>query len=222
MPDLLPLFPLGTVLFPGMVLPLHIFEQRYRKLFARHANDDPIFGVVLTQSGREVGDQPEVYSVGTAASLLKAVRYADGRVDLAVRGGRRFRLLAGHWDEGYLTGTIEWIEQVELPKAAEEQITRLAELVKQAFSAYLDALERSADVRIERTELAGDPVTVAYGICAMMPFDTAQRQRLLEAASPAQLLEELLVTIRRDRELLMATGIGGAALDHPGSRFSAN
>ncbi|MBA3451324.1 MAG: LON peptidase substrate-binding domain-containing protein [Chloroflexia bacterium] len=222
MSDLLPLFPLGTVLFPGMVLPLRIFEQRYRTMFARRVDDDPIFGVVLTLSGREVGDQPEVYSVGTAASLLKAVRYDDGCVDLAVRGGRRFRLLAGHWDEGYLTATIEWIEPGERSTLAGEQTRRLAEQVTQAFSAYLDALERTADLRIERAELTGDPVMVAFTICSLMPFDTAQRQRLLEAMSPVQLLEVLLATIRRDRDLLLATGIGGAALDHPGSRFSAN
>jgi len=221
-PDILPLFPLGTVLFPGMILPLQIFEQRYRMMFARHADDDPIFGVVLTLSGREVGDQPEVYSVGTAASLLKAVRYADGRVDLAVRGGRRFRLLSGHWDEGYLTGTIDWIETDIHPHESVVEVTQLAAQVREAFNAYLDALERTADLVIERTDPAVDPVATAYAICAMMPFDTTQRQRLLETANPTRLLEDLLAAIRRDRELLLATGIGGATLDQPGTRFSAN
>ena len=216
------MFPLGTVLFPGMVLPMHIFEQRYRTLVARHADDDPMFGVVLTQSGREVGDQPEVYSVGTSASLLEAVQYPDGRADLIVQGRRRFRLLAGHWDEGYLTGTIDWIAGDDLVGETAVQAERLSDEVRHAFAAYLDAMERTAAVKIERAELAGHPVALAYAICSMMPFDTAQRQRLLEAANPIRLLEDLLATLRRDCELLLATGIGGSTLDHPGRRFTAN
>ena len=91
-----------------MALPLHIFEQRYRTMITRRMNEDPMFGVVLTRSGREVGDQPEVHDVGTAASLLEAIRYDDGRYDIAVRGGRRFNVIGGNWDEGYLTATVEW------------------------------------------------------------------------------------------------------------------
>lgn len=222
MPELLPLFPLGTVLFPGMALPLHIFEERYRTMFARRAGDDPMFGVVLTQSGREVGDQPDVHAVGTAASLIKAVRYVDGRVDLAVRGGRRFRMLGGHWDEGYLTGTIEWLADDAVSEPAGADAARLADRLSAAFGAYLAVLARIADVRVEQPELGLDPLTSAYAVAAMMPFDTAQRQRLLEAATPLPLLADLLAAIDRERELLLATGIGGAAFDHPGRRFSTN
>ena len=96
----LPLFPLGTVLFPGMLLPLHLFEERYRCLMRDRQGADPIFGVVLTRHGREVGDRPEIHAVGTAASLLGAGRYPDGRYDVVVRGTRRFRVEAGDWERG--------------------------------------------------------------------------------------------------------------------------
>jgi Lon protease-like protein len=89
----LPLFPLGTVLFPGMLLPLHVFEERYRTLMRDQQGRDPIFGVVLTSQGREVADTPEIHRVGTAASLVAAGRYPDGRYDLVVRGGRGFGCL---------------------------------------------------------------------------------------------------------------------------------
>ncbi len=218
----LPLFPLGTVLFPGMVLPLHIFEQRYRLLMARRVDQDPAFGVVLTRSGREVGDRPEIHSVGTAASLLRVIRYLDGRYDIAVGGGRRFRVLDGHWDEGYLTGAIEWIDDIAPDDLANEDDTRQAERVQRAFGDYLDVLERIAGEPIERGLFEGDPLTIAFAICSLMPFDTAQSQRLLEAESAAVLLDDLLTTLRRERELLLATGIGGAGVDHPGTRFSVN
>jgi uncharacterized protein len=219
---LLPLFPLGTVLFPGMVLPLHIFEQRYRTMIARRMNEDPMFGVVLTRSGREVGDQPEVHAVGTAASLLEAVRYSDGRFDIAVRGGRRFNVVDGNWDEGYLTGTVEWLPDADLAAAGPEDATRLMVQVRLAFDAYLEAFERRAGVRVERAELGHDPGEIGYAICSMMPFDALKRQRLLEAPDAKSLLEDLLGMVRRERELLVSTGIGGANFDHPGTRFSTN
>ena len=109
MPERIPLFPLGVVLFPGMLLPLHLFEERYRRLMQVRRGNDPIFGVVLTRQGREVGDQPEVHEVGTAATLLGAGRYPDGRYDIVVRGGRRFRVEEGDWASSYLTASVSWL-----------------------------------------------------------------------------------------------------------------
>ena len=215
----LPLFPLGTVLFPGMILPLHIFEERYRTMMTRHADADPMFGVVLTKRGREVADQPEIHEVGTAASLLQAVQYADGRWDITVRGSRRFRVLDGHWDEGYLTGVVTWIDEGAV--TPNDEIASLVSGVKAAFAAYLDALEQHTGARIERPDLDTDPLTVAYAICAAMPFALSQRQKLLEASSPATRLGDVLRRLRRERELLKATGIG-SPLDHPGRTFSTN
>ncbi len=205
-----------------MLLPLHIFEQRYRTMMARRMNEDPIFGVVLTRSGREVADQPEIVDIGTAASLVEAVRYNDGRFDIAVRGGRRFIVVDGDWEEGYLTGTIEWLHDPQPAHTRGADVTRLANHVRHAFDAYLDAFERATDIRVERPKLGNNPSELGYAICSMMPFDIPKRQRLLEAQPPEQLLGELLVMLRRERELLVSTGIGGANIDHPGTRFSSN
>ena len=71
-PQELPLFPLGTVLFPAAPLPLHIFEERYKRMMADRIDHDPIFGVVLTRIGSEVGDEPSTYSVGTSASTVES------------------------------------------------------------------------------------------------------------------------------------------------------
>lgn len=221
MAEALPLFPLGTVLFPGMVLPLHIFEERYRLLLKRHLGSDPIFGVVLTRSGYEVGDEPEIHEVGTAASVLKAQRYGDGRIDLIVEGTRRFRVLRGHWDETYLTGTIEWIEEPADGRTPTD-LSRLDGDIRRAFEDYLAALARALGARPEPVDLAADPIGAAYTICAMMPLDVAQRQRLLEASVPEGLLREVLSMLRRERELLLSAGIGGSAHARPASRFSAN
>jgi Lon protease-like protein len=218
----LPLFPLESVLFPGMVMSLHIFEERYRALLVDRADNDPIFGVVLTRTGREVFDQPTVHRVGTAASVLDIVRYDDGRADVAVRGGRRFHVREGHWDTGYMTATIEWLDQDGPAFSTTPETNEALVEVLETFDSYLDALARMLGVELERGSMGNDPAQAAYGICSLLPLPVAQRQRLLEADTTLGLLDELLGTLRRERELLLATGIVGGGLEHPGMRFSPN
>ncbi|MCC7024935.1 MAG: LON peptidase substrate-binding domain-containing protein [Thermomicrobiales bacterium] len=221
MPVQLPLFPLGAVLLPGMILPLHIFEERYRKLMRQRIDDDPAFGVVLTRAGREVGDQPEIHDIGTAATLRQVVRYSDGRFDIAVSGGRRFRVLGGDWGEGYLTGTIEWLPD-DVEPGAGDALAENAELARSAFDDYLTVLERTASVEIERQPLEGEPARVGYAICAMMPLPMGEKQRLLEIGPTTGMLQELVATLVRERALLASTGVTGPEIDHPGVRFSSN
>ena len=216
----LPLFPLGTVLFPGMLLPLHVFEERYRRLMRERAGVDPIFGVVLTRRGREVGDQPEIHDVGTAASLVGAGRYPDGRYDLVVRGGRRFSVAAGDWDRGYLTATVTWLE--EEPGLPSHTLAPLAERVARAYDHFLTTFAQATGLDVPREDLDTEPHALAHSICARLPLDTWERQRLLEDASTTDRLTRLLAILRRERDLLHETGAGGATVAHPGARFSAN
>ncbi len=220
--DRLPLFPLGTVLFPGMLLPLHLFEERYRRLMHDRQGTDPIFGVVLTSQGREVGDRPEIHAVGTAASLLGAGRYADGRYDVVVRGTRRFRVEGGDWERGYLTGTIAWLDDPIGSARNGPDLANLAEHVVRAYEQFLAAVERAAGAEVPRQKLADDPRDLAYAICARLPLNTWERQRLLEEATTRGRLARLLVLLRRERDLLQETGAGGAVVEHPGTRFSPN
>ena len=216
----LPLFPLGTVLFPGMLLPLHVFEERYRQLMRDRAGVDPIFGVVLTRHGREVGDQPEIHDVGTAASLVGAGRYPDGRYDLVVRGGRRFRVAAGDWDRGYLTTTITWLE--EDPGLPPDDLAPLADRVARTYEHFLAAFQQATGLDVAREDLDTTPPALAYAVCARLPLDTWERQRLLEDTSTTDRLTRLLAVLRRERDLLLETGAGGATVTRPGARFSAN
>src|SRR6202522_2454777 len=98
MAELLPLFPLGTVLYPGMVLPLHIFEERYRQL-VRDLLERPEprrFGVIAIRKGRETGIDGvhSLYQIGCTATLRRVERLEDGRFDLVTVGTERFRLKA--------------------------------------------------------------------------------------------------------------------------------
>src|SRR5258708_6280420 len=112
MSQLLPLFPLGTVLFPGMVLPLHVFEERYRQMVTDlldRPEPEREFGVVAIRKGNEVGadNARELHDIGCVARLREATRHADGRFDLVSVGTRRFRLLRTDDTLPYYQGEIE-------------------------------------------------------------------------------------------------------------------
>jgi len=88
----LPLFPLGSVLFPGMLLPLHIFEPRYRLLVKRSIESDEPFGIVLIKSGPEVGGPAEPHRIGTTAKIMGSTPLPGGRSFIIARGDRRFEI----------------------------------------------------------------------------------------------------------------------------------
>ncbi|MFM9108859.1 MAG: LON peptidase substrate-binding domain-containing protein [Chloroflexota bacterium] len=217
----LPLFPLGTVLFPGMFLPLHLFEERYRRLMTERRHEEPVFGIVLTRRGREVGEQPEIHDLGVAASLVAAGEYADGRWDVIVMGGRRFRFVGGDWSQGYLTGEIEWLEDAAVADDG-ATLAALADAAAQQFERFLIALERTFGEELPRKELPADPSERAWALCARLPVETWDKQRLLEAATTADRLTEFIAMTRRERDLLVNTGIGGSAGSHAGLGFSPN
>src|SRR6266851_7483112 len=111
MSETLPLFPLGTVLFPGLLLPLHIFEDRYRQL-VRDLLDGPKpaqFGVIAIRKGRETGIDgvSALHDIGCTATLREVTAHDDGRFELVTVGTRRFRLLALDDSGPYLRGRIE-------------------------------------------------------------------------------------------------------------------
>src|SRR6476469_494249 len=98
----LALFPLNTVLFPGMPLPLHIFEERYKLMIGRCIEENRPFGVVLIRSGPEVGGPATPHVVGTTAEISGWKRLEDGRLNLIVMGTERFRIVEVVRQEPYM------------------------------------------------------------------------------------------------------------------------
>ena len=88
----LPLFPLNTVLFPGAILPLHIFEERYKLMIARCIEERRPFGILLIRKGYEVGDTAEPFDVGTTAHIARVDELEEGKMNLVCLGGKRFRI----------------------------------------------------------------------------------------------------------------------------------
>lgn len=219
--ETLPMFPLGTVLFPGDLLPLHIFEPRYRNMLAARLQSDPAFGAVLIRRGREVADHPDVEAIGTAASIVQAEHHPDGRSSLVVRGGKRFRIIGQDWREGYLTSSVVWLDG-DGPTASTPEMDTLISQVIGTFETYLAELERAVRRRVPRIELDNDPDRIGYAIGSAMPFSMSERQRLLAAPSSAARLEALLGLLRHERALLATAGLGGIVIAHPGRGFTSN
>src|ERR1039457_4344507 len=141
MRETLPLFPLGTVLYPGLVLPLHIFEDRYRQLVRDLlAGPEPQrFGVIAIREGRETGVAgiSALHEVGCTATVRQVEEYEDGRFDLITVGTQRFRLVELDDSQPYLQGDVDFLDE---HTGGEADAGLAARAVQQAFRSYLDAL----------------------------------------------------------------------------------
>src|SRR5215472_10573999 len=141
MRETLPLFPLGTVLFPGLLLPLHIFEDRYRQL-VRDLLDGPEprhFGVIAIRQGRETGVDgiQALHEIGCTATLRQVKRLEDGRYDIVTVGTDRFRLAGLDDSKPYLQGQVDLLPEEIGDTAGAAQA---AQVVRDGFRAYLSAL----------------------------------------------------------------------------------
>ena len=215
----LPLFPLNTVVFPGMLVPLHLFEERYLRLLRERATADPIFGIIKTSHGREVADQPEIHRVGTAARLLVVNRLGDDSCDIVVMGTDRFSVESTDWSNGYLTATIRWVHD---QPSATDALSSAVSIIRDAFEQFLVSIERSTGQSVARSDVGHDPVSVGYAIVASLRVDPRTLQQVLEMPSPLARLERLTSILNHERRLLHRTLAGGAALGQPGTRFHPN
>lgn len=221
MTEELPIFPLRTMLFPGLVLPLHIFEERYRLLVSElvaHPDDVPRrLGIVAIRQGQVAGDHPDLYEVGCAAELHRVEPYDDGRFDIVTTGGSRFRLGSIDTSRPYLTGTVETLpEEIgDVDRAA-----TLAARVAVAFSAYLRTLATAQRTVADPPRLSEDPLTLSYLVASGLVLDLTDRQQLLAAPDAAARLR-LAALLGRETRLVRELS-APPALDLTGQSFSAN
>ena len=139
----IPLFPLRSVLCPGVALPLHIFEERYRLMIERCIERGEPFGVVLVREGRDVGPlRGRLAEVGTTAAIRRAGKYPDGRLDILTVGQQRFVVESlDTASEPYLVGRVRLLDE---PIGPEEEARLGAERVGRRFLEYLELLQPAA------------------------------------------------------------------------------
>ncbi|MEV6813599.1 LON peptidase substrate-binding domain-containing protein [Micromonospora sp. NPDC051296] len=208
----LPVFPLAMVLFPGLVLPLHIFEERYRAL-VRHLVGLPEgapreFGVVAIRSGWEVEPtsgqiapgtgEVTLHEVGCTAELRQVTELADGGFDIVTVGRRRFRLAeVDHHSAPYLTAEVRWLPE---PTGPDEAAGLLAARVIAVFRQYLGLIQVESGQLTE--QLPEDPTVLSHLVAATAALTVADRQRLLAIDDTAARLRAELNLLNREAALL--------------------
>ena len=222
MSETLPLFPLGTVLYPGLLLPLHVFEERYRQLIRDLlAGPEPrTFGVIAIREGRETGPNGIVtlYEIGCTATLRQATELDDGRYDLVTVGTQRF-LLAGTDDsKPYLQGEVEMLAE----EVGDETGAALAaRSVQDAFRGYLGALAERGVTQVSVPDLPDDPTLLSYLVAASMVIDLRDKQALLaEPDALHRLVTERMLLSRETTMLRTLTAT--PAPDLRNSPYSSN
>ncbi len=209
----LPIFPLNTVLFPGMPLRLHIFEDRYKQMMKRVLETNHLFGVCLIKSGMEALGPPALpFPVGCSARVLQVEPLDDGRFNLTVVGDERFKILHSGNAYPYLSA---FVESLPLGSHHSLEVVRGTHLLRKRAARYLSLLAKitekedeveNMDLHFDLTDLQlpDDPMMLIYLASALLQVPPSEKQPLLEADTAAQMLEQIQRIYRRELAILPA------------------
>ena len=217
-PDLhfLRLFPLGgVVLFPGMQLPLHVFEPRYQQLTQECLAEDEPFGVLLLRSGGEVADvEAQPFEVGTTAHIKQSEPLGGGRMSLLAVGGRPFKVHTFLYDRPYLSAQVEFLED----EPPEEVPGDLVRDLRQAVTTYIQSSSQFQGGWAGDLALPDEPTELSYLVAQAFRGDNRTQQQLLEATTASG---RLALEIEQVKEAI-AQLQRRADRQGPGHRFSNN
>ena len=196
----LPLFPLNTVLFPGQMLPLHIFEDRYRLMIRRCLAEDLPFGVVLIKRGSEVGVEAEPHEVGTIARILKSTHQSDGTIDIVTVGQERFCIDHLIHDQPYLRGEVKTLP-MQAPTDS-DAVATLADRVRDNVSCYIKLIAEAAGLQIQVDAMPDAPQQLGYLAGVAMQIDNREKQEILANSSLPEVLAREIQLLNRENALL--------------------
>lgn len=222
----LPHFPLHTVLYPHLPLPLHIFEELYRAMtrdvLADGSPFDGRFVVSMITEGSEVGGEAAARAVGTICEIRSAEHLPDGRWLLLVVGIARARIVSVDRSGPYAVAEVE-----ELPEPTGDGAARLLPAVQQALDGYLATVKRfvartasrgehsqeqpdvtaSLDQVLKPIRLPDEPVAASYAVAGVLQVELSRKQQLLELADAATRLRAELELLRREARFLDADAL---------------
>lgn len=210
MTDELPLFPLNTVLFPGMTMQLHVFEDRYRAL-VHHLLKVPdrtqrLFGVVAIREGYEVGSHgaQSVHRVGCVAQMTSVTPSEDGSFDIEIVGRHRFHLQSLDASGPYLVGRVQTATDTADPAARPGGSPTQAMRARETFTVYRQRLSELRGAEVLDVELPDDPVYLSYTLAATCLLTVRERQALLETGSADERLVMLRNAMREEMRAIRA------------------
>ncbi len=191
----IPLFPLNLVLYPGMVLPLHIFEERYRSMIGTCIETKQPFGVVLIKEGSEVGPAATPERIGTTTRILESQMLPEGRMNILTRGDQRFEVVEVVQKTPHLVGRVRMLEETD-GGASSEQIDD----VQGEFELYLRDMGRLAGDAANDILPTEKPNELSYSIAAKLSssikLPSEMRQHWLELESAKPRLDSIITVLR--------------------------
>ncbi len=194
-----PLFPLHTVLFPGMMLPLRVFEPRYLRMFDRVLNTREEFGVVLIARGSEVGGGAVPHDAGTLARVVRMERVEDGTLHIMAQGTRRFRVRELNRQQPYLQAHVEVIAEhwEETPRTY-----ALSMKVRELWDHYVTRLKEVVGLNISTQDMPTHAPDIAFYVASSLRTSVQDRQHLLTRWDIADMLKAEIRILQREMSLL--------------------
>ena len=180
----IPLFPLTIVLFPTMVLPILVFEERYKLMINRCLETESDFGVALIKSGREVGGPAVPYQMGTIAHISQVEPKQDDNINISVIGRQRFSLLDITQETPYMMGRVLLLNDKREGTEDQQVTDKAIDIVKLCIRRLL----ATNSEWVRDIQLPTDPLDLSYLVAIRLPGEQALKQHLLEADSPSQRL----------------------------------
>ena len=193
------MFPLGTVVFPHVALPLRVFEPRYRQLTRDCLAGAREFGVVLIERGSEVGGGDQRSSLGTLTSIVDAQEAPDGQWALVALGTRRVRVTRWLPDDPYPRAELEDLGDGAWDAGADQAFPEAERTVRRALALLAELGEPAAPVHVG---LADEPVVAAWQLAAIAPLGPLDRQHLLAIDTPAERLARLAQLVEEECAVL--------------------
>ena len=200
----LPMFPLGSVLFPHAPLPLHVFEMRYRALVEHCLATEPEFGVVLIERGSEVGGGDVRFDVGTLARIVEFGSLADGRFVLVTVGVRRLRVRAWLPEDPFPQAEVEWLADGPAMPNLDAEVSATGKRLRRALALRAE-LGEPATVP---DALDPDPAVASFQVAALAPIGPLDAQRVLAIDAPRDRLR-LLADLLADAIEVLEARLGG-------------
>ncbi|MEO8613376.1 MAG: LON peptidase substrate-binding domain-containing protein [Chloroflexota bacterium] len=197
----LPLFPLNTVLFPGMPLKLHIFEERYKLMIGRCYAEGQPFGVTLIRRGQEVGGMADPAQIGCTATITEVEPLPDGRMNIVAVGSERFQIRSLKHDLPYLVGVVD---DYPFISSDAHDLPENGRSLRPWVRLYLEILAEASNSEFPMGQLPRDPLRLANLACFLLQIPAAQKQNLLNITDPELLLTNLHSIYRREVTLLRA------------------
>ncbi|WP_439565837.1 LON peptidase substrate-binding domain-containing protein [Microcella sp.] len=200
----MPMFPLGSVLFPAMPTALRVFEERYIVMLSTILGDEPPeFGIVLIERGSEVGGGEHRFPVGTVAQITR-VETSEGFIGLIAQGDRRIEVVTWLDDDPYPRAEVRSIPELEWDDEYRPLLDRAEQLVRRTIARASEFVEQQWPADIE---LSDDPVQACWQLAGIAPLGALDQVRLLQSTTVVELLSRLVEATEGAAEMLSMPGL---------------